>query len=174
MENRRPTLWIVLTCVFALGAIGLGIWAMSAQSDADDAKAALAAAEQAESEATPAPAPTEAPAPAPTVDPATQQSYEDAKAELGTVSEDVAQIQSELETAAANAEQARQKAADATGAAEKLRAEADSFKAQAELTKTCLKGTLGALDQAYQSGGLEAATEQLKALAGQCKNATAS
>jgi chromosome segregation ATPase len=172
MENRRPTLWIVLTCVFALGAVGLGIWALNAQSDADDAKADLAAAEQAASKATPAP--TQAPAPAPTVDPATQQSYEDAKAELGTVSEDVAQIQSELETASANAEQAKQKAADATGAVDKLRAEADAFKAQAELTKTCLKGTLSALDQAYQSGGLEAATEQLKALAGQCKNATAS
>ena len=40
MSNRRPTVWIVLTCVFALAAVGLGIWAINAQSDADSAKAA--------------------------------------------------------------------------------------------------------------------------------------
>jgi hypothetical protein len=170
MSNRRPTVWIVLTCVFALAAVGLGIWAINAQSDADDAKADLAAQAQAASEATPAPTPTEAP-PAATVDPADQQAFDDATAQLGQVSDDVAQIQSELETAAANADAARQKAEDATGAVDKLRAEAESFKAQAELTSTCLKGTLGALKQAYTSGGVEAATEQLKALAGECRDA---
>jgi hypothetical protein len=163
MTNRRPTVWIVLTCVFALAAVGLGIWAINAQSDADDAKADLAASQQAASEATPSAAPT--------VDPAAQQALDDATAQLGQVSDDVAQIQSELETAAANADAARQKAEDATGAVDKLRAEAESFKAQAELTSTCLKGTLGALKQAYTSGGVEAATEQLKALAGECRDA---
>jgi len=167
MSNRRPTVWIVLTCVFALAAVGLGIWAINAQSDADDAKADLAAQAQAASETTPEPTPTAAP----TVDPAAQQAFDDATAQLGQVSDDVAQIQSELETAAANADAARQKAEDATGAVDKLRAEAESFKAQAALTSTCLKGTLGALKQAYTSGGVEAATEQLKALAGQCRDA---
>jgi ABC-type transporter Mla subunit MlaD len=173
-EHRRPTVWIVLTCVFALAAVGLGIWAVNAQSDADDAKEQLTAQEQAAAEPEPTEAPTEAPtaAPDPTIDAETQQAIEDAKAQLGDVTDDVAQLQSELETAVANADEARQKAQDASGAADKLRAEAEAFKAQAALSATCLKGTLGALYQAYEAGGIEAATEQLTTLAGQCRNAT--
>ena len=174
MESRRPTLWIVLTCVFALGAIGLGIWAMSAQSDADDAKAALATAEQAAERGDSDAGPDGGGGPAPPGRPGDAASYKEAEAELRHRLRGCRADPVRAGAAAANAEQARQKAADATGAVDKLRAEADAFKAQAELTKTCLKGTLGALDQAAQSGGLEAATEQLKALAGQCKNATAS
>jgi ABC-type transporter Mla subunit MlaD len=175
-HHRRPTVWIVLTCVFAVAAVGLGIWAVNAQSDADDAKEQLSAQQQAASEATPEPTPTEAPteappAPAATADPETQQAFEDAAAQLGQVSDDVSELQSQLQTAKANADEAQQKAADATGAVDKLRAEAEAFQAQAELTKTCLMGTLGALKQTYQSGGAEAAVEQLKALAGDCRNA---
>ena len=44
--RRRPTLWIGLTVLCALAAVGLGIWAFSAQSDADDAEAKLSAQQQ--------------------------------------------------------------------------------------------------------------------------------
>jgi chromosome segregation ATPase len=168
--KHRSTVWIVLTCVFAVAAVGLGVWAFSAQSDADDAQAELAAQEQAASEATPAPT---AP-PAATPDPAVQQAIDDAQAALGGVTEDVAQLQSDLEQAAAEFQAARQKAEDASGAVDKLRAEADAFKAQAELTKTCLKGSFSALEEAFTAGGSSAALEQLKALAGQCRAATES
>ncbi len=175
-EDRRPTVWIVLTCVFAVAAIGLGIWGLNAQSDADDAKADLSAQQQAASEATPAPteAPTEAPAATATVDAETQQAFEDAKSQLGDVSQDVEQMQAQIADAKKGLEAAQQKAADATGAVDKLRAEAEAFKAQAALTKTCLLGTVGALQEAYQSGGLEAATQRLTALAGDCRDATTS
>jgi ABC-type transporter Mla subunit MlaD len=176
-KQRRPTVWIVLTGVFAVAAIGLGIWAMNAQSDADDAKEQLTAQEQAASEATPDPAPTEAPtevpaAPEATVDAATQQAFEDAKSQLGDVSADVEAMQGQIAQAKQELEAAQQKAADASGAVDKLRADAEAFKAQAALSKTCLLGTVGALEQAYQSGGLEAAAQQLKALAGDCREAT--
>src|SRR5690242_12428234 len=36
--HRRPTVWIVLCAVLALAVVGLGIWALNAQSDADDAQ----------------------------------------------------------------------------------------------------------------------------------------
>src|SRR3954467_7884080 len=39
--HRRPTMWIVLCAVLALAVVGLGIWALTAQSDADDAQAKL-------------------------------------------------------------------------------------------------------------------------------------
>ena len=46
MTNKRPTVWIVLSCVLAAAVVGLGIWAFSAQSDADDARAELATAQE--------------------------------------------------------------------------------------------------------------------------------
>ena len=175
-EHRRPTVWIVLTCVFAVAAIGLGIWAINAQSDADDAKADLSAQQPSASEPTAAPteAPTEAPAPAATVDAETQQAFEDAKSQFGDVTQDVEQMEAQIAEAKKGLEAAQQKAADASGAVEKLRADAEAFKAQAALTKTCLLGTVGALEEAYQSGGLEAAAQRLKALAGDCREATTS
>ena len=40
-QGRPPTVWIVLTAVFALAAIGLGIWAFTTKSDLDDANATI-------------------------------------------------------------------------------------------------------------------------------------
>jgi hypothetical protein len=169
-ERRRPTLWIVLTCVFAVAAIGVGAWAGCALWDAEDALARL----DAQHAAAKAAAPTATAAPATTVDPAAQQQYEDAKAALGGVAESADDFKVQLDQAAATLEQTKQKAADASGALDKLKADAEAFKAQAELTKTCLRGSLDALDQAFSSGGLSAAAEQLKSLAGQCRDATSS
>ena len=53
----------------------------------------------------------------------------------------------QIENAKKQLEAAQQKAADANGAVDKLRAEAEAFKAQAELSKSCLLGTVGALEQ---------------------------
>jgi hypothetical protein len=175
-ERRRPTIWIVFTCLLAVAAVGLGIWALNAQSDADNAQAKLdaqqAAAKAAAPTATAAPATTAEPAT--TVDPATEQQYEDAKAALGGVADSADDFKAQLDQAAAKLAETKQKATDASGALDKLKADAEEFKAQAELTRTCLRGSLDALDQAFSSGGLSAAVEQLKALAGQCRDATSS
>ena len=40
-QGKPPTVWIVLTAVFALAAIGLGIWAFTTRSDLDDAEATI-------------------------------------------------------------------------------------------------------------------------------------
>ena len=166
--------------MFAVAAIGLGIWAMNAQSDADDAKEQLTAQEQAASEATPEPAPTEAPTEAPAA-PAADGRRRDPAGLRGRqvparrrLRRTWSRCRPRSPTAKKELEAAQQKAADANGAVDKLRAEAEAFKAQAELSKTCLLGTVGALEQTYQSGGLEAAAQQLKALAGDCRAATTS
>ena len=92
-KSRRPTVWIVLTCVLAVAVVGVGIWALNAQSDADDAKAELKAQEEAASKATPAPtaatpapttAPTEAPAEHPQ-DPELQSAVDEAQKALGGI-----------------------------------------------------------------------------------------
>jgi hypothetical protein len=40
-QRRSPTVWIALTVVFALAAVGLGIWAFATKSDLDDAEATI-------------------------------------------------------------------------------------------------------------------------------------
>jgi len=162
--QSRPTGWIVTAAVLAVIAVGLGIWAFSAQSDADDAQATLDAQSQAAQSAAPAPA---------AVDAATQQRFEDAKEQLGITGENVDQLNQELEEAVANAEQAEQARTDAAGAIDRANAELAAFKAQAEVTKTCLRGAFDALETAFSDGGLEAAVTELEALSGGCRSASA-
>jgi hypothetical protein len=171
-KQRRPTVWIVLTCVFAVAAVGLGIWALSAKSDADDANAKLSAQQNAATAtptATPTAAATETATAAP-VDPELQGAVDEAQEAVGGVTESADELKNDLDQAAANVDEAQGKTEEAGGALDKLQAQVDAFKAQAELTKTCLRGSLGALEQAFSAGGAEAAVEQLKTLAGQCRS----
>jgi septal ring factor EnvC (AmiA/AmiB activator) len=172
-SRRRPTGWIVLSCVLAATAIGLGIWAFNAQSDADDAQAKLAS--QAATASTPEPTavPTSASTPAATsapveVDPATQQQFEQVVDDLGATSESVDQIDQALEQAATKVDSAEQARENATGALDKAKAEVEAISARFELTRTCMQGTLGALGAAFESGGLEATVQQLQKLSGSC------
>jgi hypothetical protein len=52
--------------------------------------------------------------------------------------------------------------------------DAEAVRAQFEVTRTRLRGMLGALDEAFSSGGLEAAVTQLESLARQCRPAASS
>jgi TolA-binding protein len=44
--RKKPTVWIVLTCLFAAAAIGLGIWAGTLQADLNDKDDEIAALER--------------------------------------------------------------------------------------------------------------------------------
>ena len=162
--------------MLAATAIGLGIWAFNAQSDADDAQAELATASQAATASTPEPTavPTTASTPAPTtapveeVDPATQEQFEQVADDLGATSESVDEIDQTLDQAATKVDNAEQARDDATGALDKARAEAEAIGARFELMRTCMQGTLSALGAAFESGGLEATVQQLQELSGSC------
>src|SRR5690349_21582578 len=101
--HGRPTGWIVLCGVLAVAVVGLGIWALSAQSDADDSQAKLgaataAAAASTKASGTPTPASTPTPtaaataAPAATPDAATQQAIDQLTAAVGATNENLASI----------------------------------------------------------------------------------
>jgi chromosome segregation ATPase len=177
-EPRRPTGWIVATVVLAVVAVGLGIWAFSAQADADDTqqkldaqqRQAAGAGKQPAAEATPAEE-SAATAEPDAVDADTQQRYEDVKAELGITGETVEELDAKLDDAAASVEEAEQARSDAANAIDRAGAEAEAFKAQAEVARACLSGTLAALDAAFSTAGVEAAVSELEALAGQCRSA---
>jgi chromosome segregation ATPase len=164
--RRRPTAWIVLSAVLGVVAVGLGIWAFSAQSDADDAQDQLAAQEQAAqaSAATPEPA---------GVDAELQQRYEDLKTDLGITGENLDQVDEQLDEAVASAEQAEQARTNAADAVDRAQAEVEAFKARAEVAQACLRGTLDSFSAAFSSGGLEAAVTELETRASGCESATA-
>jgi Skp family chaperone for outer membrane proteins len=162
--RRRPTGWIVLAGVLALAVVGLAIWAFSAQSDADDAQATLDA-QTSTTETTPQP--TEADAEA-------QQEFEQVQEDLGATTESLDQIEQDLDQAAAKVDEAEQAQGEATGALDTAKAAAESARAQSELTQTCLRGTLNAVGAAFESGGLEAAVQELQKLSGSCGSAASS
>ena len=179
-SHRRPTMWIVLCAVLALAVVGLGIWALTAQSDADDAQAKLgkataaaAAGSGGESQAaTPTATPQPAqPAATATPDAATQQAIDELATTLGATNENLASIQQDLEKAAAGADDARKAKADASNALERAQAAVAEFKANAQLASACLRGVLEAVKTAFSSGGPQAALDQATALAGSCRGA---
>ena len=169
--NKKPTGWIVLSCVLGLAAIGLAIWAFSANSDADDAEAALKKAE-ASAAATPTPTATAAPQ-SNEVDPATQQEFEQVKEDLGAATGTLGDLEKDLDRASAAVDEAEQARDDASGAVDGLKADLEAAKAKFELARTCMSGTLDAVGAAFDGGGLEAALQELQKLAGDCKSATA-
>jgi len=198
--HGKPTAWIVLSAVLAVALLGMAVWAFNAQSDADDAQTKLAAAEtQAPPAETPAPeatepaetpAATEPPEPGETpgatetpaaaetpaapveVDSELQQQLEQLANDLGVTNATVEQIQKDLEAAGAKVKAANQERDDAKGALDTARAEAEALQARIELTLTCLKGTLDAVSSAFTSGGVDAAKQELRAIADNCKAAT--
>ena len=179
-SHGRPTVWIVLCAVLALAVVGLGIWALTAQSDADDAQAKLgkataaaAAGSGGESQAaTPTATPQPAqPAATATPDAATQQAIDELATTLGATNENLASIQQDLEKAAAGADDARKAKADASNALERAQAAVAEFKANAQLASACLRGVLEAVKTAFSSGGPQAAVDQATALAGSCRGA---
>lgn len=155
----RSTGWIITAAVLAVAAVGLGIWAFSAQSDADDAQAKLDAQAQAAQGSSGG------------VDAETQQRYDDVKDQLGITGESLDQVNEQLDEVLANAEQAEQARTEAAGAVDRASAELEAFKARGEVAKTCLRGAFDALDSAFADGGLEAAVTELEALAGGCRSA---
>jgi hypothetical protein len=175
--RRRSTVWIVLSGILAVAAVGLGIWALSAQSNADDTQTKLdaatkaAAANQADSsqaQATATRAPTAAPAAAPTPDAAAQQQFDELTTALGATNETLDEIQGDLDKAAAAADDAQQAKTDASGALERAKADLASFRANLDVKTTCLRGVLEALKTAFVSGGTDAVVQQLETLSGAC------
>ncbi len=166
--DKRPTVWIVLCCVLAVGLVGVGIWAFSEQSDADDAQARLATAQQQAAKAA-TPAPTAASG-ATTIDPAIRQQFEQLAGALGLSGANVDQIQQALESAAAKVKSAQQDRDAAKGALDTAKAQAAAVGARVELTRSCLNGTLSAISTAFGSGGVDAARQQLETIVENCKS----
>jgi len=153
--RKTPIVWIVITGVAVLAAVGLGIWAVNVHSDLEDQTAATQAAEAQ------AAAQTEAAAAA-----AAEIEKINASNEVYVVSnEDVAKAESELAAAEEAAAEASAAVSAAQDEASRLRAELEQARAERDLARAerqqariCARGSLGALS-AIAKGDTEGSSE---------------
>ncbi len=188
MTSKRPTVWIVLSCVLAAVVVGLGFWAFSAQSDADDARAELARAQEHAAtgeESTPEPeeTPTATDTPAATETPTatdtpaaeeTPAATETAAAAAtptptpvevdGAITEELERLATELGVTTASVDQLRQDLDAAAGklkTAERERDDAKGARDKAKAEAAAIQARIE-LARTCLDGTLDAATEAYK------------
>jgi hypothetical protein len=162
-KKKRPILWMVISGIAVLAAIGLGVWAVTVHSDLQDQKAATQAAEaQAAAQA-------EAAAAA-----AAEVEKINASNEVLVVSnEDVAAAQAAVDEANAAAAEASNAVSAAQDEASKLRAELDQARAERDLARAerqqarvCARGSLGVISALGKSE--EQATQEMQTVSSSC------
>jgi len=169
--KKRPIGWMIVAGVAVVAAIGLGIWAVSVNSDLNDAQSEL----EAQTAATQA---AEAQVAAQT------EAANAAAAELEKVSsdnqvyvvsnDDVAEMESELAAAEQAVEQANANLSAAQDEASKLRAELEQARAERDLARAerqqariCSRGSLGVIAAIGKSDS-DAATSELETVSDAC------
>jgi chromosome segregation ATPase len=176
-RRRRPTLWIVLTVLFALAAVGLGIWAFSLNSDLDDAEATVEKqddqiAAQKEQLAAQEEELAQAEEPGGDLIAGAKQAYEEVGSELQVSEQESAAVEQELENAASQLEQAEAEVAEAKSEADKAKATLKEAEASAETAKACAQSAIAAFGSIFEAAsvqeGIEGAVAQLETLEPAC------
>jgi hypothetical protein len=178
-NQGSPTLWIALTAVFALIAVGLGIWAFSLRSDRDDAQATvdrqqqeLATQEQgASKEETGLSADAKA----------ARASYARVRGSLIRADRQDTDFKAEVNRQADELTQARRDVQNADSADDKAKAQLRAAGKERELATACAQGTVDIIDgflDATAAGaggnsgaGVKAAMKKLEDLEPGCKQA---
>lgn len=166
-SDSKP--WKIATAIFAVLALGLGVWAVSLNSDLSDTENAGStqiqtleqevATLEAENAELQAGAEELAAATAKTT-----EQRDNARAKLATTKEDLGVTSEQLAVS-------EQQVAEATSAAESASGAAATAQAQADNASLCAKGALGAWDVFLSSGDVDAAAEALETVAPACKAA---
>ena len=166
-------MWKIATGVFAVIALGLGIWAFSLQSDIDDKDAQIAAQQQQLDEQSDVAGRIQDAASGAAGE--AQQALADLGQELEQVQGTATATQEEVQAAIKRAEQAAADArASAGDAAEQAQARVDEATAKAEAAGACARGYLSALAGALEAPsiteGVEQAKSDIQALGGSCSD----
>ena len=175
--TRHPARkWIVATVVLLIAVVGVGVWAFSLRSDAEDKDAQIAAQQQ-ELE--------DQQGVADQLEQAATGVADDAKQALSDLGDQLDEVQSEAEAtqdetqdAIASAEQAasdaRERAESAGDEVDEAGARADEATANAEAAGACARGYLSAIgsvfDAASLSEGATQAKSEIQALNASCRD----
>jgi chromosome segregation ATPase len=179
-EQRHPTRkWIVATVVLLVAVVGLGAYALSLRSDAEDKDAQIASQQQQLEEQQGV---------ADDVQDAAASVAEEAQQAFGELGDQIDELSAEAEATQEETQQAiedaEQAAADAEARAESAQddveeanARADEAEAQAQTVGACARGYLSAIGSAFGAGSVEEGVDQAKseieALNSSCRDALA-
>jgi small-conductance mechanosensitive channel len=175
------TVWIAVSGVLAIAAIGALVWGLSVRSDLDEVNAQVAQL-QADNAAQAGAA--EEPDPAVT---ALKGAYEELTAQLGTAADDMATATADLEAAQSAAEQAEQAAAaakekaggvkgaveEAQAAADQAQLEAEAARAQGAVVADCAKASFAVVGEFLDGGSLATVRDAVQEITEDCKSALA-
>jgi len=173
--TRHPARkWVVATIVFALAAVGLGVWAFTLQSDNDDKDAKIASQQQQLEQQQDAAGQVREAASGVAGD--LQQSLAELGQQIDQIEGAAAETQEQTQAAIDQAEQAAAEASDRVDAAEneadKAQAQADEAEAQAQAIGACARGYLSAIAGAFDaesiSAGIDSAKSEFQSLSGSC------
>ena len=172
-QGRPPTVWIVLTAVFALAAIGLGVWAFTTKSDLDDAEATidqqerqLAAEQQKASRQEAAEKAFGARA---------EAAYRRVRRRLLRARGEESNLRGTVEKEAGEYEQAQQEVAAADSQDEKEAARLKAAREKTDVAGACARGTVDAINQFFDAAsaraGADKAMRELEKIQTQCQSA---
>jgi uncharacterized protein YoxC len=161
-SHKRRNPWIWISALLAVVAVGLGIWAYSAQSDLDstqqDVDDLQAQVDQSKETGS-------------TVLATIKGAFQDLTAQLGATNEDLAATTQELSEAQASAEKAAQDAATAVeGSTEQAQAKAQEAESKATVAADCAKAYAGAFGALFEGDSVR---EQATAVKGQLQDISA-
>lgn len=166
--HKRPTGWIVLIGLLAVGLLALAVYAIGLNSDLDDANATIAtqkgqlAQSRKNSDAPLASA---------------NSAFAELRKQLGGASVDQAAANQHLDEAVRRAADTAKTALKQTDAATKAQAQVDAARATAQAAKACADSVVGAVGGVFEGtslqAGAQAAAAQLEALKPQCAAALA-
>ncbi len=179
-ERDWPTGWIIATVVFAVAAIGLGIWAITTRASLNDEKATnteqrqqiaqlrerLVTEEQQDSQAE---------ARQTAVSQRLRQQYRRVRARYVSEEKEAGELQADVNQEAAQLREARQATANAEGEEQQEAAQLAQSRAQERVTAACARGALGAVDLFFDAensdSGATRAIRRLEELRQTCQAA---
>jgi uncharacterized protein YoxC len=164
---KRHSPWIWISAFLAVVAVGLGIWAYSAQSDLDstqqDVDELQAQVDQSKESGS-------------TILATVKAAFQDLTDQLGATNEDLANTEQELKDAQASAEKAAQDAATAVeGSTEQAQATAKEAESKATVAADCAKAYAGAFGALFEGDSVRDQASvvkgQLHDISATCKTA---
>jgi len=165
---KRPTLWIVLTAVFAVAAIALAIWGISKKNDLDDTKDKLAKQEQTASQ-------TESKDVA--LDDAEKARYRAVRRRLIAARHEERDLNAQVHTERTQYDQAKTDLANADTEEERQKAQLNLLTQRHELAAACARGAVAGytdlVDATTATAGAKKAIGTLEGLQSDCDDVIA-
>lgn len=172
-QGRRPTVWMVLTAVFALAAIGLGIWAFTTKSDLDDANATIDQQEQQLASQRRTAVRQEASEKA--FGERAEAAYRRVRRRLLRARGEERDLRASVDKEAGEYKQAQQEVAAADSQDEKEAARLKAAREKTDVAGACARGTVDAIDEFFNAvsarAGADRAMRELEKIQNQCQSA---